>query len=139
MSFTYDNDAITLHGGDNTTVYALTYGGTAVVKDAYTENLPSDFMGSFAAVQTDGNVTRIAKTDMEYTQGYTTAANLFLSDEIPFEVAYADREYFTVYFNGEPLSTPRSRLRSQMAHKKQSRPIKAAISPTLISTMCGAG
>ena len=104
LSFTYDNDAITLHGGDNTTVYALTYGGTAVVTDAYTENLPSDFMGSFAAVQTDGNVTRIAKTDMEYTQGYTTAANLFLSDEIPFEVAYADREYFTVYFNGEPLS-----------------------------------
>ncbi|GEM_PF-6466879 len=104
LSFTYDNDAITLHGGDNTTVYALTYSGTAVVTDAYTENLPSDFMGSFAAVQTDGNVTRIAKTDMEYTQGYTTAANLFLSDEIPFEVAYADREYFTVYFNGEPLS-----------------------------------
>ena len=24
LSFTYDNDAITLHGGDNTTAYALT-------------------------------------------------------------------------------------------------------------------
>ena len=32
---------------------------------------------------------------MEYTQGYTTSANVFLSDEIPFEVAYADRDLMT--------------------------------------------
>lgn len=103
LSFTYENDDITLHGSENTTVYALTYGGTAVVTDDYTENLPSDFMGSFAAVQTDGNVTRIAKTDMEYTQGYTTSANLFLSDEIPFEVGYVDRDHFTLYLEEDPL------------------------------------
>ena len=114
LSFTYDNDAITLHGGSNTTVYALTYGGTSVVEDAYTENLPSDFAGSFAAVQTgiredtngDGvteNVTRVAKTDMEYTQGYDSTANSFLSDEIPFEVVYKDRESFAVYYNSQPL------------------------------------
>ena len=40
---------------------------------------------------------------MEYTQGYTTSANLFLSDEIPFEVAYVDRDHFTLYLEGDPL------------------------------------
>ena len=114
LSFTYDNDAVTLHSGDNTTVYALTYSGTAVVENTYIESLPSDFSGSFAAVQTgiredtngDGvteNVTRVAKTDMEYTQGYDATANSFLSNEIPFEVVYKDRESFTVYFNSEPV------------------------------------
>ena len=114
LSFTYDNDAVTLHSGDNTTVYALTYSGTAVVENTYIESLPSDFAGSFAAVQTgiredtngDGvteNVTRVAKTDMEYTQGYDATANSFLSDEIPFEVVYKDRESFTVYYNSEPV------------------------------------
>ena len=103
LSFTYDNDAITLHGGDNTTVYALTMGGTAVVEDTYSESFPSDFSGSFAAVQTgiredtDGDgvkedITRIAKTDMEYTQGYDATANAFLSEDIPLEVVYKDRE-----------------------------------------------
>ena len=114
LSFTYDKDAVTLHSGDNTTVYALTYSGTAVVENTYIESLPSDFAGSFAAVQTgiredtngDGvteNVTRVAKTDMEYTQGYDATANSFLSDEIPFEVVYKDRESFTVYYNSEPV------------------------------------
>ena len=114
LSFTYDNDAVTLHSGDNTTVYALTYSGAAVVENTYIESLPSDFAGSFAAVQTgiredtngDGvteNVTRVAKTDMEYTQGYDATSNSFLSNEIPFEVVYKDRESFTVYFNSEPV------------------------------------
>lgn len=104
LSFTYDNDAITLHGGDNTTVYALTTDGVAVVEETTEESLPPNFLGSFAAVQTDGNVTNIAKTDMEYTQGYTASANAFLSKEIPFEVMYVDRESFTVYFETKPLA-----------------------------------
>lgn len=104
LSFTYDNDAITLHGGDNTTVYALTTDGVAVVEKTTEESLPPNFLGSFAAVQTDGNVTNIAKTDMEYTQGYTASANAFLSKEIPFEVLYVDRESFTVYFETKPLA-----------------------------------
>ena len=49
------------------------------------------------------NVTRVAKTDMEYTQGYDSTANSFLSDEIPFEVVYKDRESFAVYYNSQPL------------------------------------
>lgn len=104
LSFTYENDAITLHGGDNTTLYALTSGGTTVVEGKEYSSLPSSFLGSFAAVETDGNVTRIAKTDMEYTQGYSAKANVFLSKEIPFEVSYVDREKFTVYFESKPLT-----------------------------------
>lgn len=113
LVFTYDNDAITLHGADNATVYALTVEGIKTVEGAYAESLPADFLGSFAAVQIktsnedgDGINERdihIAKTDMEYTQGYTTSANVFLSDEIPFEAAYVDRDHFTVYLEGEIL------------------------------------
>ena len=113
LAFTYDNDAITLHGADHATVYALTVEGIKSVEGAYTESLPADFLGSFAAVQIktsnedgDGINERdihIAKTDMEYTQGYTTSANVFLSDEIPFEAAYVDRDHFTVYLEGEIL------------------------------------
>ena len=113
LAFTYDNDAITLHGANNTTVYALTVEGIKTVESDYTESLPADFLGSFAAVQIktsnedgDGITERdihIAKTDMEYTQGYITSANVFLSDEIPFEVAYVDRDHFTVYLEGEIL------------------------------------
>lgn len=104
LSFTYENDAITLHGGDNTKLYALTSGGTTVVEGKEYSSLPSNFLGSFAAIETDGNVTRIAKTDMEYTQGYSAKANVFLSEEIPFEVSYVDREKFTVYFESKPLA-----------------------------------
>lgn len=103
LSFTYKNDAITLHGGDNTTLYALTSGGTTVVEGKEYSSLPSNFLGSFVAVETGGNVTRIAKTDMEYTQGYSAKANVFLSEEIPFEVSYVDRDKFSVYFESKPL------------------------------------
>ena len=113
LAFTYDKDAITLHGADNATVYALTVEGIKTVEGAYTESLPADFLGSFAAVliktsnyDGDGITERdihIAKTDMEYTQGYTTSANVFLSDEIPFEVAYVDRDHFNVYLEGETI------------------------------------
>ena len=44
LSFTYDNDAVTLHSGDNTTVYALTYSGAAVIENTYIESLPSDLL-----------------------------------------------------------------------------------------------
>ena len=111
LAFTYDNDEITLHGAENSSVYALTVAGVKTVDSAYTESLPSDFLGSFAAVRIDASnddgdgitekIYHIAKTDMEYTQGYTTSANVFLSDEIPFEVAYIDRDQFTVYLGGE--------------------------------------
>ena len=114
LAFSYNNDAITLHSGNNTTVYALTTGGVAVVENDYTESLPADFRGSFAAVQTglsedtdnDGiaeNVTAVAKTDLEYTQGYNATENVFHSEAIPFEVVYKDRESFTVYYQTEPL------------------------------------
>lgn len=104
LSFTYDNDAVTLHGGNDTTVYALTTEGISVVDENEYSSLPPSFLGSFAAVQVDGNTTRIAKTDMEYTQGYSASANAFLSEEIPLEVVYSDREYFTVYFHTKPLT-----------------------------------
>ena len=114
LSFTYENDAITLHGGSGAAVYALTTEGTAAIGEAYTASLPADFLGSFAAVSTatedtDGDgtaerVTRVAKTDMEFTQGYTAAANAFLSEEIPFEVVYTDRKTFTVYLAAQPLA-----------------------------------
>ena len=113
LSFTYENDDITLHGAEDATVYALTTEGIKTVESDYTESLPADFLGSFAAVQVESSnedgdgitekVYHIAKTDMEYTQGYTTSANLFLSDEIPFEVAYVDRDHFTLYLEGDPL------------------------------------
>ena len=48
LSFTYENDAITLHGGDNTTLYALTSGGTTVVEGKEYSSLPSSFLSSFA-------------------------------------------------------------------------------------------
>ena len=113
LSFTYENDDITLHGAEDATVYALTTEGIKTVESDYTESLPADFLGSFAAVQVESSnedgdgitekVYHISKTDMEYTQGYTTSANLFLSDEIPFEVAYVDRDHFTLYLEGDPL------------------------------------
>ena len=113
LSFTYENDDITLHGAEDATVYALTTEGIKTVESDYTESLPADFLGSFGAVQVESSnedgdgitekVYHIAKTDMEYTQGYTTSANLFLSDEIPFEVAYVDRDHFTLYLEGDPL------------------------------------
>ena len=114
LSFSYNNDAITLHAGNGAKLYALTTGGATAVEEAYSESLPSDFSGSFAAVQrvtedTDGdgaeeNVTRAAKTDMEYTQGYHATANVFGSEEIPLEVVYKDRERFTVYYPRNPLA-----------------------------------
>ena len=114
LSFSYNNDAITLHAGNGAKLYALTTGGATAVEEAYSESLPSDFSGSFAAVQrvtedTDGdgaeeNVTRAAKTDMEYTQGYHATANVFGSEEIPLEVVYKDRERFTVYYQRNPLA-----------------------------------
>ena len=84
------------------------------MEDTYSESFPSDFSGSFAAVQTgiredtDGDgvkedIIRIAKTDMEYTQGYDATANAFLSEDIPLEVVYKDREKFTVYYLAKPL------------------------------------
>ena len=113
LSFTYENDDITLHGAEDATVYALTTEEIKTVESDYTESLPADFLGSFAAVQVESSnedgdgitekVYYIAKTDMEYTQGYTTSANLFLCDEIPFEVAYVDRDHFTLYLEGDPL------------------------------------
>ena len=114
LSFTYENDAITLHGGRGASVYALTTEGTAVIGDAYTASLPTDFLGSFAAVRTvtadaDGDgaeeqIVQIAKTDMEFTQGYAASANTFLCPEIPFEVVYSDRKTFTVYYAAQPLT-----------------------------------
>ena len=49
------------------------------------------------------DITRIAKTDMEYTQGYDATANAFLSEDIPLEVVYKDREKFTVYYLEKPV------------------------------------
>ena len=113
LCFSYENDAITLHGGGGADLYALTVDGTVAVEDAYLASLPSDFLGSFAAVRTvtqdaDGDgtaqrVIQVAKTDMEFTQGYSASANAFLSAEIPFEVVYTDRESFTVYLDAQPL------------------------------------
>ena len=50
LSFTYENDDITLHGAEDATVYALTTEGIKTVESDYTESLPADFLGSFAAV-----------------------------------------------------------------------------------------
>ena len=131
LSFTYDNDAITLHGAEDSTVYALTVEGVKTVEGAHTESLPADFLGSFAAVRIDTSnddgdgiaehVYHIAKTDMEYTQGYTTSANVFLTDEIPFEVAYVDRDHFTVYLEGEILPNASITVRRRCLSSKRTR------------------
>ena len=113
LCFSYENDALTLHGS-GAALYALTVDGVEKTEATYMDSLPSDFLGSFAAVRTvtrdaDGDgaeeqVFEAAKTDMEFTQGYTASANAFLCEALPFEVVYTNRETFTVYFNAAPLA-----------------------------------
>jgi energy-coupling factor transporter ATP-binding protein EcfA2 len=71
--------------------------------------------GSVAAVSTpvsldtnsDGVTETVypsAKTDMEFTQGYSPNAPVFLDSVLPFEVAFQNRTQFVLYFQQQPLA-----------------------------------
>lgn len=116
LSFTYANDALTLHtGGAEVTVYALTYSGAAVVEGGSAPSFPADSMGSFAAVaapeirDADGDgltetVLAAAKTDMEFTQEYATSFNEFGPEVLSFEAVFEERDHFILRFQGETLT-----------------------------------
>ncbi len=115
--FSYDNDEIILndYDADNTKIYGLTVSGEVQLEATEINGFTEDYMGSFYAVSSalqgdingDGVAELIfpsAKTDMEYTQAYSSFPNTFLSENLPFEVAFEDKSNFLFYYNGEPVS-----------------------------------
>ena len=115
LSFTYSNDAITLHGASGAAVYALTFTGMTEINEASLDSLSADMLGSFAAIlpvyqaDTDGDsieetVVEAAKTDMEYTQEYSVGGNAFLDVRLPFEAVFLERQSFQFYWNAELLT-----------------------------------
>ena len=115
LSFTYENDAITLHGAENATVYGLTLSGVAEIPNGQADGFPSDSLGALAAVKpayqadTDGDdvaeaVIDAAKTDMEYTQEYHATTSAFLDSRLPFEATLSERHVFTFTLNGSSLA-----------------------------------
>ena len=114
LSFSYSNDAITLHSASGAEVYALALDGMTEIDEASPDSLSADMLGSFAAVlpayraDTDGDgaaesVIEAAKTDMEYTQEYSVGGNAFLDARLPFEAVFLERQSFQFYLNTEPL------------------------------------
>ena len=115
LSFTYENDVITLHGAEGATVYGLTLSGVAEIPGGQADGFPSDSLGALAAVKpayqadTDGDgasetVIDAAKTDMEYTQEYHATTSAFLDSRLPFEATLSERHVFTFTLNGAPLA-----------------------------------
>ena len=115
LSFTYSDDAITLHGASGAAVYALTLDGMTEINEASLDSLSADMLGSLAAVlpaysaDTDGDgvaetVVEAAKTDMEYTMEYSVGGNAFLDARLPFEAVFLERQSFQFYWNAEPLA-----------------------------------
>ena len=115
LSFTYSNDAITLHGAGDADVYALALDGMKEIDETSLDSLPADLLGSFAAVlpaynaDTDGDgvseqVIEAAKTDMEYTMEYSVGGNAFLDPRLPFEAVFLERQSFQFYYDAVPLS-----------------------------------
>ncbi len=100
---------------ENTRIYALTIEGQVQLADRQIQGFTEDYLGSFIALSTPllGDVNEdgiqeivypAAKTDMEYTQNYVTTANAFLTDKMPFEPVFANKENFVMYYKGEVLN-----------------------------------
>ena len=116
LSFTYENDAMLLHGySDEVVVYGLTENGISAIPGGMSEGFPSESLGTLAAVRkaypadTDGDsiaetLIEAAKTDMEFTQEHVSGGNAFLDERIPFEAAMTDRSRFCFTLYGSPLS-----------------------------------
>ena len=81
LSFSYSDDAITLHGGEGASIYALTEAGLVELENGKADSLPGDCLGTLAAVKpafradTDGDgvaetVVDAARTDLAFTYDY---------------------------------------------------------------------
>lgn len=115
LSFTYENDAITLHGAENAAVYVLTDGGVTVVESGSLNSLPENGLGALAAVRsayqadTDGDgvvemVVVAAKTDMAFTYDYEHTTTPFLDARLPFEATLSERRIITFTMNSVSLA-----------------------------------
>ena len=51
LSFSYSDDAITLHGGEGANIYALTEAGLMELENGKADSLPGDCLGTLAAVK----------------------------------------------------------------------------------------
>ncbi len=115
LAFSYTDDAITLHGGEGATVYALTGEGLVEITDGEADSLPENRLGTLAAVKpaymddTDGDgaaetVMDAAKTDMAFTYDYEHTVHPISDDRVPFEVMYPRRGQFVFTLNGAALA-----------------------------------
>ena len=129
LSFSYNGDAITLHGASgDVIVYGLTLNGMATITEKKADSFPSDSLGTLAAVRkayqsdTDGDgisetVIDAAKTDLEYTQENVSGGNAFLDSRLPFEAALTERSVFTFTLNGEKLANTRITAVTSSGHE----------------------
>ena len=115
LAFSYSDDAITLHGGESATAYALTEAGFVELSNGDADGLPEDCLGTLAAVKpvyvadtdSDGvteSVTDAARTDMAFTYDYEHTVYSISDDRVPFEVMYPRRGQFIFTLNGEALA-----------------------------------
>ena len=115
LAFSYSDDAITLHGGEDATAYALTEAGFVELSNGDADGLPEDCLGTLAAVKpvyvadtdSDGvteSVTDAARTDMAFTYDYEHTVYPISDDRVPFEVMYPRRGQFIFTLNGEALA-----------------------------------
>ena len=115
LAFSYSDDAITLHGGEAATAYALTEAGFVELSNGDADGLPEDCLGTLAAVKpvyvadtdSDGvteSVTDAARTDMAFTYDYEHTVYSISDDRVPFEVMYPRRGQFIFTLNGEALA-----------------------------------
>ena len=115
LAFSYSDDAITLHGGEDATAYALTEAGFVELSNGDADGLPEDCLGTLAAVKpvyvadtdSDGvteSVTDAARTDMAFTYDYEHTVYSISDDRVPFEVMYPRRGQFIFTLNGEALA-----------------------------------
>lgn len=115
LAFSYTDDVIALHGGEDATVYALTGAGLVELPNGEADGLPEDCLGTLAAVKpayvadTDGDgvmetVMDAARTDMAFTYDYEHTVHTISDDRVPFEVMYPRRGQFIFTLNGEALA-----------------------------------
>lgn len=115
LAFSYTDDAITLHGGEGATVYALIEAGLVELSNGEADGLPENCLGTLVAVKpvyvtdTDGNgvtetVMDAARTDMAFTYDYEHTVYPISDDRVPFEIMYPRRGQFIFTLNGEVLA-----------------------------------
>ena len=116
LSFSYSDDAITLHGGEDANIYALTDAGLMELENGKADSLPGDCLGTLAAVKpafradTDGDgvaetVVDAARTDLAFTYDYDHTVHALSDDRVPFDVLYPRRGQFVFTLNGAPLAS----------------------------------